>query len=85
MIRRGSAAKLHARRLEWLKPRLTQYANVPGLNDDVTEAGRAALIALYEEMNSERLIGGSSIEIQRETIRRLLSELRGEVVHQGHW
>jgi hypothetical protein len=83
LVRRGSAKKKHEARRAWLTPALDRYAGVPGIHDDVTDANRAALDALCDVMNTSHLLGSSTRAIQRETVRRLLSELRGEDVKVG--
>lgn len=68
-IRRGSAKKKHAARRAWLSAQdPDRYRDVPGIHDDVTAAG---------------LFGASTPPIQREALRRLVSELRGERVDVG--
>jgi hypothetical protein len=82
--RRGSAKQKHAARLAWLTPDLDRYRDLPGLRDDVTDANRAALDRLCAVMAGLRLFGHSSTrEGRRETVRRLLSELRGEHIGAG--
>lgn len=83
LIRRGGAKKKHEARLAWLKPDLDLYANVPGIHEDVTDANRAALDSLCDVMYDSNLFGHSTREVRRETVRRLLSELRGEDVGVG--
>lgn len=83
LVRRGSSKKKHAARLAWLQPRLMHFTDVPGIRDDVTDANRAALNGLCDLMMTQGLLGQSTRELQRETVRRLLSELRGEDVGVG--
>jgi hypothetical protein len=84
LIRRGSAKKKHEARRAWLTPDLDLYRDVPGIRDDVTEENRAPLDRLCEVMRAHGLFGASqSAALQRETVRRLLSELRGEDVGVG--
>lgn len=89
LIRRGSAREHYRARVAWLKPQLDRYADVPGIRDDVTDANRGALDALCVEMAQQGLFGSyargrpSKDHLQRETVRRLLSELRGEDVGVG--
>ena len=85
LIRRGSAKKKHEARLAWLKPRLNLWGEAPGIRDDVTDANRAALDQLRGMMEDANLFGRKTSEQNRETIRRLLSELRGEDVGGGGW
>ena len=80
LIRRGSAKRKHGPRVAWLQPHLTLYADVPGIGDDVTPEGREALDRLCALMHARQLFGQLTPEMQRETVRRLLSELRGEYV-----
>jgi hypothetical protein len=83
LVRRGSAKKKHEARVAWLKPNLDLYAAVPGIRDDVTDANRAALDHLCDVMDAIKLFGAAPREMRRETVRRLLSELRGEDVGVG--
>lgn len=85
ITRRGSAARKHAQRLEWLRVRFTQWADVPGIDENVTDAGRARLEALWAEMAAAGLFGQSTLQVQRETIRRLISELRGKKLQEARW
>lgn len=78
IARRGSAKKKHAERLAWLSAHPDLYRHVPGINDDVTDAGRLKLEELHQVMDARDLFGASKAETRRETIRRLVSELRGE-------
>lgn len=83
LIRRGSAKKKHAARLAWLTPDVDLYRDVPGIHDDVTPAGSLALERLCGVMGALDLFGHATKHTQRETVRRLLSELRGERVGVG--
>jgi hypothetical protein len=83
LIRRGSAKRLHEARLAWLSARPELYRDVPGIRDDVTDAGRQRLEALHAQMRALHLFGASMAQTQREAIRRLVSELRGEDVGVG--
>lgn len=74
--RRGSAAQKHAARVAWLTPRVRMYADVPGINDDVTPEGREALDRLCGHLRVLGLFGATTHASQRESVRRLLSELR---------
>ena len=85
LTRRGSALKKHQARRVWLTPDLHLYDGVPGIKDDVTDANREALDLLCGAMEAARLFGQKSREQNRETVRRLLSELRGEDVGRGGW
>jgi hypothetical protein len=82
-IRRGSAKKKHDARRAWLKPDVDRYRDVPGIHDDVTPEGGAALGRLCALMDDLGLFGASTPTTKRETVRRLLSELRGEHVDVG--
>jgi hypothetical protein len=84
-IRRGSARTHHAARVQWLSAHPDAMVGVPGIKDDVTEDGRARLVALTGTMKVAGLIGGSQADVQRETVRRLVSELRGEHVGAEGW
>lgn len=83
--RRGSAKTKHAARRAWLSAHPAQHVGVPGIHDDVTDANRLRLDALCEEMQARGLFGATGKTVQRETVRRLVSELRGERVGQGTW
>lgn len=83
LIRRGSAKKKHEARVAFLQPVVDLYPDVPGIRDDVTDGNRAALDTLCDVMHAVNLFGRSTREVQRETVRRLLSELRGEDVGRG--
>lgn len=83
LIRRGSAKKKHEARLAWLTPHVSNWELVPGIRDDVTDRNRPALEQLCAQMDHAGLFGQSSREVKRETVRRLLSELRGEDVGVG--
>ena len=81
--RRGPAAPKHHARRAWLSAQPDLYRDVPGLHDDVTDANRGALDALQAQMKAAGLFGTSTSSTQREAIRRLVSELRGESVGVG--
>jgi len=83
LTRRGSAKQKHHARLQWLSHHQLQIIGVPGIHDDVTDANRGVLEALRNEMAELGLFGASPLATQRETIRRLVSELRGESVGVG--
>lgn len=83
LIRRGSARKKHEARIAWLKPQRDLYQDVPGIHDDVTDANRGRLDQLCARMDAVGLLGSSAPDVRRETVRRLLSELRGESVGVG--
>lgn len=83
LIRRGSAVQKHRARVTWLRTRPALLIGVPGIHDDVTDAGRLRLDVLQREMQTAKLFGASNSHIQREAIRRLVSELRGESVGVG--
>jgi hypothetical protein len=85
LTRRGSAKQKHEARRAWLSAHPELYRDVPGINEDVSDAGRLKLDALYGQMVALRLFGASSVENKREAIRRLVSELRGEPVGGGEW
>ena len=78
--RRGSARARHQARLRWLSERFRDYADAPGLNDDVDDRNRPALDRLVDDMASKGLWGTSGRQGRCEIARRLLSELRGEKV-----
>jgi hypothetical protein len=83
LVRRGSAKKKHEARAAWLQPRVHLFADVPGIRDDVTNANRGGLDQLCDLMDAAKLFGQAPRETRRETVRRLLSELRGEDVGLG--
>ncbi len=83
LIRRGSAKKKHEARLAWLAPEAWRFAEVPGIRDDVTDANRPSLDRLVALMHARDLLGQKTASQNRETVRRLLSELRGEDVGVG--
>lgn len=83
LIRRGSAKAKHEARKAWLDARRPLMEGVPGINQDVDEAGSTKLVQLMGAMHTAGLFGKSTREVQRETTRRLVSELRGESVGVG--
>jgi hypothetical protein len=84
LTRRGSAAKTHQARRAWLLAHPERMLGVPGLHDDVDERGSMALEILRAELVSLHLLGTTK-DTHRETIRRLVTELRGEPTGGGHW
>jgi hypothetical protein len=78
--RRGNAARQYVARRDWLAERLDRYEDVPGIHDDVTDLGRALLDTLLAQMTARGFFKrrGQDGTNQRATIRRLVSELRGE-------
>lgn len=80
IIRRGSALRKHAKRLAWLAQDVSRYDGVPGIFEDVEDAGRLRLDALVLEMLSLGLLGANSPDTRKDTVRRLVSELRGEQI-----
>ena len=83
--RRGTARKYFQARRQWLIADPAAMQGVPGIHDDVTEHGRARLTTLVGLLEDEGLIGGSQADVQRETVRRLVSELRGERIGSEGW
>lgn len=81
IIRRGSAKKKHDARVVWLSTHLDAAIGVPGINEDVTDHGSARHEALRLTMHAAGLFGATNVTVQRETVRRLVAELRGE--HTG--
>ena len=75
-MRRGSAARFHAQRLAWLRAHPTAWADVPTLADDVADANRLALDTLESLMVAQGLLGSGSRDVRRDTIRRLVGEVR---------
>lgn len=84
-MRRGSATKYHARRLQWLRERPGLMVGVPSMDEDVTEAGSEALGRLTEKMTGVGLIGTTPTAMRRETVRRLVGELRTGKVVNPEW
>ncbi len=84
-IRRGTARTHHAARVEWLTAHPEAILGVPGITDDVTDDGRARLELVTAAMRAAGLIGSKQVDVQRETVRRLVSELRGEHVGSEGW
>jgi hypothetical protein len=85
LVRRGSAKRRHDARRAWLLAHPDRYVDVPGIHDDVSEAGRQALDRLCAELLALGYFGKSAGAGNRETLRRVVSELRGEVVHGAGW
>jgi hypothetical protein len=85
MIRRGTAGKKHHARVQWLRAHPDAIVGVPGIRDDVTEDNRVRLTTLTTALVAAGLLGSSQIDVQRETVRRLVSELRGERVEKEGW
>lgn len=83
-VRRGAAKVKHLARVRWLEANRDLIASVPGIHDDVTDAGRARLETVVEHMNALGLFGTSTPDTQREAVRRLVSEFRGERIG-GAW
>lgn len=74
-MRRGSATKYHAARVAWVLERPHLMLGVPSMQQDVDEAGRAKLVALEAALMAEGLLGGTQT-VRRETVRRMVGELR---------
>lgn len=85
VVRRGSALRRYQARLDFLKANPWALTGVPGINDDVTPDGKLALDALHALMTQQRLFGAATTQNERDAIRRLASELRGEHVAGGSW
>jgi len=85
LVRRGAAAAKHKARVAFLLARPELYAGAPGINDDVTDFGRGVLDQLVATMlaHDAGLFGRTPGHIKRETVRRIVSELRGESVGVG--
>lgn len=81
--RRGAAKQKHLARRAWLQAHPEQYDGVPGIHDDVNDANRHRLDTLHADMRAMGFFGASSVMNQREAVRRLVSELRGEDVGVG--
>lgn len=78
IARRGAAHKKHELRVAWLSARFAQWADVPGINDNVTDANRPRLDALWRAMLDAGLFGASTVQAQREAVRRLVADLRAK-------
>lgn len=83
IVRRGSAAEMYQRRRAWVAAQ--DLAGVPGFNDDVSDEGRARLEAMRVLMVAAGVIGKTAAAQQRETIRRVVSEVRGEKLAHVSW
>lgn len=83
--RRGSAKKKHEARVVWLTARPGLMDGVPGIKDDVTDENRPKLMALVRMLGAADLLGKTNGGVGAETVRRLVSELRGENVGAGQW
>ncbi len=84
-IRRGPARAYHAARVQWLTAHPDAILGVPGIKDDVTDDGRVRLTTLTATLRDAGLLGGNQGDVQRETVRRLVSELRGEHIGAEGW
>lgn len=84
-MRRGSAKQKHAARAAWLIAHPAVWQDVPGLHEDVTDVGRGHLDAVRVQMVTLGLLGTNGADTQRETIRRIVSELRGQSIGRGAW
>ena len=85
-MRRGSAARFHGARVAWLEAHPDLVTGVPALTDDVTDANRPALAALERAMQAAGLFGQTShAASRRETIRRLVGDLRRGHGVDGQW
>jgi hypothetical protein len=83
MKRRGGATLRHQHRLAWLGARPDRCTGVPGIHSDVSDEGRTRLRELHLDMLRAHLFGAGPGAEQRDTIRRLISELRGETSATG--
>lgn len=84
-MRRGSAAKFHNRRLSWMLAHLELLDGVPALNQDVDDTGRQQLERLELAMVAAGLFGQSPSPSRRETVRRLVGEIRAGKSTEAHW
>jgi hypothetical protein len=84
-IRRGPARAYHAARVQWLTAHPEAVLGVPGIKEDVTDDGRVRLAMLTTALRDAGLLGGNQADVQRETVRRLVSELRGEHIGAEGW
>lgn len=85
IARRGSARNKYNARHAYLSARPEAYVGVPGIRDDVDDDGRRKLEALRVTLHGLGLLGKSTPDMQREAIRRLVSELRGEHAPEIAW
>ena len=82
----GKGKHLHDARVRWLTVHPDWWAGVPGADEDMTEMGSLRLAALQGEMKKAGLFGASAArQSQRDTIRRLVSALRGHREVPGSW
>lgn len=79
-VRRGKADERHAARVAWIADHVALVASAPGIHQDVTDDGRAALEVIRAAMHAAGLLGRTSDAAQRDTIRRLISDQRA---HSG--
>jgi hypothetical protein len=84
-IRRGVARRHHEARVRWLTAHPDALLGVPGIRDDVNDDGRACLLTLTAALRDAGLLGSAQTDVQRETVRRLVSELRGEHIGAEGW
>jgi hypothetical protein len=74
--RHGAAGVRHRARVAWLDTHRDLWADVPGIDDDVDEAGHVRLTGVVEAMSGVGLFGQTPWGQRRETVRRLMTELR---------
>lgn len=74
-MRRGSAIKYHAQRVAWVLEHRELMAGVPSMDQDVDDEGRVKLVALELALLGAGLLGGTQT-VRRETVRRMVGELR---------
>jgi hypothetical protein len=89
-MRRGSAAKFHSARVAWVQAHPDLVAGVPTLAEDVTEDNRPCLAAVEAAMLAAGLFGPTGARsaprpVRRETIRRLVGELRHGRTGGAQW
>lgn len=83
-MRRGSATKYHAARVAWVLERPLLMVGVPSMQQDVDDAGREKLIALETQLVEAGLLGGNQT-VRRETVRRMVGELRDGKRVEASW
>jgi hypothetical protein len=75
-MRRGQSMRLHAARVRWFKVHPDRLSGLPGIHEDVTDEARVALDRLRVELSALELLGHTTPLVQRDTIRRLVSEFK---------
>lgn len=74
--RKRGHASFDARRIDYLRDHPDAWTQIPGLDADMTDAGRVQLDALRAETVRLGLVKGHSQTQQRDCLRRLITILR---------